>query len=417
LRNLFDQYSQPENRLTHALASALNEDPRLLRSFVQWITGTRPPSSLKIVEQRLPGELELTEDEHEDRGLPDCWIHDDDTWSLLIESKVAATLSIGQLRRHHSTARRRGFDDVRLLAIDVLPPNSALPPYVIFKAWREIYSWLHSRSSKSEWAGRAARYIEVCERKLPIDGYLKEGTLTEFAGIAFDEDNPYSYGEAKRLLRLVMRELRAHPRLQSVIDPDALGRGAITGKGQTVVWDFLRIEGLGDEKHTRYPHFTVVINSEEARAFLNVPNSMEARYRRPVKALGNDRFFNVMAEVNRNLLRIADRSEGSYPFANMKQRRYPTQRSRAILDGSLAFDLRTAFPGGDSQKVKVQPQWMEAMYSLIVDKRSNMEWAVGMAFPYRKCAVTKDKKLIDEMVASMLACEPLLDVLFSEGNW
>ena len=36
MRNIFDQYSHPENRLTHALASCLAEDRKLLRRFVGW---------------------------------------------------------------------------------------------------------------------------------------------------------------------------------------------------------------------------------------------------------------------------------------------------------------------------------------------------------------------------------------------
>ena len=48
------------------------------------------------------------------------------------------------------------------------------------------------------------------------DGYLLEGTLTTFTGIPFDADYPYDYFEAKRLLRLLMLELRADARLDAV---------------------------------------------------------------------------------------------------------------------------------------------------------------------------------------------------------
>lgn len=39
MRNLFDQYSQPENRLTHALMTALHEDRGLLALFLREIAG------------------------------------------------------------------------------------------------------------------------------------------------------------------------------------------------------------------------------------------------------------------------------------------------------------------------------------------------------------------------------------------
>jgi hypothetical protein len=137
LRNIFDQYTQPENRLTHALVSALGEDARLLRKFVKWITEATPPKRLKIVEQQLPGEYELTEVDYERTGLPDAWIHDDEEWSLLIENKVAATLNIDQLKRHYRTAEKRGFENVTVLAIDVSAPKKKLPDYVVYRSWRE----------------------------------------------------------------------------------------------------------------------------------------------------------------------------------------------------------------------------------------------------------------------------------------
>lgn len=124
MRNLFDQYFQPENRLTHALVVALAEDKKLLRSFVRWVTHKPAPSTgLAIVEQQLPGEPELSENDAEQRGLPDAWIHDNDRWSLLIESKIAAAVRNDQLDRHVRTALRRGFVDITLLVIDVAEPH------------------------------------------------------------------------------------------------------------------------------------------------------------------------------------------------------------------------------------------------------------------------------------------------------
>ena len=39
MRNLFDQYDAPENRLTHAPGCCLQRDPRLLRDFVRRAVG------------------------------------------------------------------------------------------------------------------------------------------------------------------------------------------------------------------------------------------------------------------------------------------------------------------------------------------------------------------------------------------
>jgi hypothetical protein len=412
LRNIFDQYTHHENRLTHALVSALAEDPVLIRKFVRWITGVAPPKRLEIVEQQLPGEYETSEQDYEQRGLPDAWIHDDDQWALIIESKVSAKLSLRQLEKHYQTAKRRGFGKVTVLAIDVTPLKQKLPKYVKFRSWKAIYAWLSLESASSDWAKQTLRYMEVAERKWPVEGYLKEGTLTEFTGIHFDKNNPYSYGEAKRLIRLMMEELREHPVLKGVIDPKSKGRKAITGKDEVVVWDFVRLRGLDrTANHTAHPHFTLVINHEEVRAFINLPNSMEGRFRRPIVKLGEDGFFDVISQVNDNMKKITGGVPGAYPFANMIQRRFASQRAKATIDGRMHFDLRTAFSVEKGQKIIVQDQWLRALYSLIEEKHSNLEWAVGMAFPYEKCAKTRSPKIIDALAGSWLACKPILDVM------
>ena len=66
MRNIFDQYSQPENRLTHALISSLNEDKKLLSSFIKKFCNNyfSDVGSLKIDQQTLPGtkSLQLSDD-------------------------------------------------------------------------------------------------------------------------------------------------------------------------------------------------------------------------------------------------------------------------------------------------------------------------------------------------------------------
>jgi signal transduction histidine kinase/ligand-binding sensor domain-containing protein len=46
MRNIFDQYHQPENRLTHALLSSLDLDRRLLRDCLRWLLPRCKPSLL-----------------------------------------------------------------------------------------------------------------------------------------------------------------------------------------------------------------------------------------------------------------------------------------------------------------------------------------------------------------------------------
>ncbi|WP_144995895.1 hypothetical protein [Polystyrenella longa] len=55
MRNIFDQYQQPENRMTHALATVLQLEPSLLRPFLTWLGVDEVPraKSLRITQQQV----------------------------------------------------------------------------------------------------------------------------------------------------------------------------------------------------------------------------------------------------------------------------------------------------------------------------------------------------------------------------
>ncbi len=208
MRNLFDQYSQPENRLSHALAVCLHEDRALLRAFLSWM-GVRAPVNAKalvLVEQSLPGDPPESEAEAERRGLPDIVIHDEDCWCVLIESKVQAALTEDQLGRHERTLRRRGFERIHRVALT--KSGTRVPKDTLSLTWSGLYEWLGSAGPRCEWSNRLRAYLRAAELRLAQEEYLTEGTLTMFDGFPFSQDNPYTYGEAKRLLKLALTELR-----------------------------------------------------------------------------------------------------------------------------------------------------------------------------------------------------------------
>src|ERR1019366_8369704 len=87
LRNIFDQYHQPENRVTHALMTALDEDRKLLGLFLRELVKVKPPcdpQKVAVLEQQYPGEEEPSEEELERRGIPDVWIFDGEGWCVFI---------------------------------------------------------------------------------------------------------------------------------------------------------------------------------------------------------------------------------------------------------------------------------------------------------------------------------------------
>jgi len=266
LRNIFDQYSQPENRVTHALMTALHEDRTLLGLFLRELVGVRPPvrpSKLSVLEQRLPGQLEPSEAELEQddkRGIPDGWIFDEEAgWCVFIESKVLSQVSAGQILHHRHTAKVLGFQIKSITAVAVVPVPQPVPADAVLLEWRKVYAWLRRHGANSaSWAGRAADYLEIAEAKLMDSGQLVKGTLTMFTGFPFGHKHPYTYLEAKRVLKLALDELRGRSDLISRLgmNPKPV-RHAITGSQGYGVWDFLLLsESVDFRKHA---HLTLSV--------------------------------------------------------------------------------------------------------------------------------------------------------------
>jgi hypothetical protein len=405
VRNLFDQYSQPESRLTHALAVCLDEDRDLLRRFLTWI-GVQPRVSaadLLITEQGLPGDPPEVEEEAERKGLPDIVIHDGDTWCLLIESKIQARLSDNQLTRHERTLRRRGFEQIDRL---VLTKSAAQPTKSIAATWSAVYEWLGTQPARGEWSARLRAYLRAAEVRLAREEYLTEGTLTMFDGFQFSEDNPYTYGEGKRLLKLAMSELRKNRDLKRLgMDPTAKGRGAITGRRATAVWDFLALTDRPQKAlFTGWPHLTLAVHADHLEVAVTVPNGVDRGVRRRLAELG----ANGLAGMNQRILKRGRKlvRRGAWIQAQALQRHYPSQRSHGITDARLIFKLDTTSGAGP---VKRQFEWTELFSRLVRAKRANIQFQYMVIFPwdFRGLGTRHSLQLI---VDGWTALAPLLDV-------
>lgn len=419
MRNIFDQYSQVENRVTHALASSLASDGALLRRFVAWATGGKaPPGQLEILEQSLPGErLDLSEEESERRGLPDACILAPGGWALIIESKVAAKVNTDQLRRHLRTAERRGLTDCHLLLLTAATSGRS-GGRVIARTWTDVYRWLILQTPESRWAGICANYLEVAEARGAADGYLKEGALTVFSGIPFDAENPYTYAQGKRILGLLRGELLKHKGLQRKlhINAECQGRGAITGSKANRVWDFISLvvptSGGKVQKavaFTKQPHLTLGIGSDAFGISLTLPNSVPARFRNGVLGADRRHFEELIAEATQGITKVLRASRGAVPRITVVQRHYLTQRSLPTVDASLQFDPRTAVYGGSRRsRTRTQPEWLQATYEALRSRRSNLQFQIGAEFPYAKCPEVRTAEICDLAAGVWLACRPII---------
>jgi hypothetical protein len=391
----------------------LDVDQQFMHSFLRMVVGSSAPkaSGLQIVEQQLPGAPTTTGDEVSDGSLPDAWIYGDGDWSLLVESKVQTKIEIGQLRRHLVTADRRGFPAAQLLLLSVETPRT-LPERSSHCYWTDIYRWATRESRTSAWATRFVKYMEVTEARMLADGYLKEGTLTAFSGIHFDNQNPYSYAEAKRLLRLMTDELRKRQTLVKRLgmNPTGAGRGAITGQDAGRVWDFLRLKAATEDKvFTKFPHLTLSIENDRAVAQITIPDGLDGEYRRKLKAGGYDGFKQLVADFVCGADSVLKTDTSATPIIIVVQRHYPSQRSEPICDARMEFDPRTAL--GNKSDVKFQEQWLQAAYDAFANKQANIQVAVGLQFSFAKSQAIRDAAFVDLVEQSYLACEPFLKVM------
>jgi hypothetical protein len=415
MRHLFDQFQQPENRLTHALACALTADQKLLNNFVRWTGDSQVHRGrLVVVEQTLPGEEALEDEEElERRSLPDAWIHNGESWALVIESKIASPLLADQLRRHRQIAKKRGFAECQLLALVVEPPKNPIPD-VRVETWASLYKWLKLQGGSSEWASQVSSYMEVLERKLLKDEYLKGGTLTVFAGIPFGRSEtaePYSYSHAKQLLRLAMDEMRKRSDLQGEfgITLESVGRGKITGSGSSAVWDYLPLSSGGNGKNfTQFPHLTLGIHSEYLHVLVIVPNGIRGEFRKNLLRGGREEFIALFAEVTSRLGEALEGTNGAAPIIEIVQRRYPSVNSEPFRDAVLEFDLRTAFGDTWGSRPLKQPEWLDVSYDVLSKRRSNLQLAVGARFDYDRCAAVDTPEILNQIAETWIACKPII---------
>jgi len=407
VRNVFDQYDQPENRLTHALACCLAEDPTLLASFLCWL-GVAPPQGerLQIVEQRLPGEAEerCEGSEQIERRLPDAWIYTDSGWALLIESKIASPIDAAQLRGHLTIAERRRFSSVQLLVLSPLPSSRALPDRCLHRRWSDLYQWA-STEPGSAWARHLTAYFPIAEQRMVDDGYLLEGTLTTFTGIPFDADYPYDYFEAKRLLRLLMLELRADARLDAVGVHRAWERRAIKDRAHGV-WDALPLDAETAGSELSHPHFSLVLQRARAIAHLTWPNGMAGNARRRVRQAGFSAFESAIEAFVEGIGPLIAEDAGCVPFISVLQRHSRLRGTEPVRDAVLEFDPRTSVGHGGIKRLSV---WLRTAFdAYITPGDANVQLEIGLAFTYGASVAARAPTFADALVRTFLATRPLL---------
>ncbi|MDP3767880.1 MAG: hypothetical protein Q8S13_07680, partial [Dehalococcoidia bacterium] len=197
------------------------------------------------------------------------------------------------------------------------------------------------------------------------------------------------------------------------MDPKASGRGAITGRGENAVWDFLSLVDRPKRgAFTGYPHLTLDVHADHLGVAITIPNGVIRRVRRRLGELGPEGLIALSAKILRRARRVLSR--GAWVQAYATQRHYLGQRSPAITDARISFKLETSQPRRVG-RVKRQPEWVGLFAELLRRKRSNIQFGYVLYLPWgtRGIDSRESLRLISESWGAM---KPLLDALRGTSN-
>jgi hypothetical protein len=340
---------------------------------------------------------------------------DNDGWAVLVECKIQAKISVAQLRRHSRTAARYGFEQPSIIVISVDSPKRPLPEGTVLLKWKNVYQWFTKHTVNSTWSKHFVNYMEVFESTMLAKNYDIRGTLTMFDGFKFNERNPYTYSEGKRLIKLLGEEFRNDTRLVNRLglDKEGKGRGAITRGEHGNVWDFIPLlKAKKASLFTEYPHATMGINPTWTTVAVTIPHGIKGGIKGHLREIGQDGFGNLLSGIEQRLREALANTESSKPMLYIVQRHYPSQRSTPVVDGRIEVDLRTVLESNDVL-LKHQPMWCESVYNILTHKKTNIQWGIDVHL-FHSDKEMQSRKALKTMAEAWIAMKPLID--FATGK-
>lgn len=366
LTPLFDQYSNQENRLTHALMHTLAGSDKILKAFLDQVLGIKRSiigRELEITTQKRPFSQEDTDPDKVD-SVPDGWIIDKQGGlGILIEVKDQKnSVRLGQLRSH--LRRLSNYENSILLVItpdlvlpqkiDSLNEESQKITNIVWKSWNDLYAFFNLCRENIFYQLPKERYLfdallEYLEQRREVLG---------FQGIKFRRG--FDVEEAKKILVAEMDELQD---TALTFFPMLTGRrGAITTAfSKSAVWDCFGVP----EGFTSDIHVTVSIHEAYQDISLTVPHRARQRWKRLKSIFANDENEQALFKILKELrLAVPDL------FLEFIQRHFLYQR-KGIRDAFLEFHIDTFGAPflNDKSKVKEFPIWFQAIKEAILNKR------------------------------------------------
>jgi len=403
--NLFDQYSQPENRLTNALLQTLASSRRLSVAFLKdflWIRCS-PYEAIEISSQKRPGGIEdrgeAAQPHGESATIPDGWIvSKDGGWGLVIESKIQKrAVRLEQLRGHWRKASAYPQRHLLVLTPDRVEPPDVRRfgrgrPEVRWAPWTEIHGWVvrqAQREGRGSLGGHLVRslkeYLEMDER------------LSEFQGFDFSEG--FALPRAKAILKVLMETLR--PEVRRSYPALTGGRGNLS-PSQGSMWDCFGVE----PKFTADLHLTLSVRPEDFRIGLIVPDAAQARWIRLKRVMADPALGEEFEAIVRRL-----RQGVPELWVRLDQRHFRNQREQ-ISDATFEFKVDTAAFVRPKGGVKPFPVWFEMARQAVVRKRGiNLQIGFWARFPFAALPETRTSGFKTTTLETLKRFKPLYKLL------
>ena len=409
IRNIFDQYKQQENRLTHALVQVLAQNASLAREFLRGFVGgfaPAPEEEILISCQRFPGQESepLTEEqalqrEGAGRGIPDFWMYwrsaaDGSGWAVACECKVVGSPSLSQLRSHIRRGHSQGFRNLEIVTITPDPIPQQLFRHlsdarVVSKTWTDVYQFFrrHSRSPL------VADFLDF------IMGEYSMQAL-KFPGIPFGTNDRYDETAAKRPLRALMRELR--PRLEAskvLTISSETARKPITGPWDVVGFSF----AASDDTFTKYPHITVSLEPGGCGVQITLPNNAKSVYWKRVRSRGNHELLDTLREVANDLGPRKPLERGLLEpnlTLCLEQVHFYAMKYRT-RDAQMIFDVSTILGGQPEGHIRPVGAWLSALSSILgATTQANFQLSLKVQYPYANGSACRNEDFVDVLVKS-----------------
>lgn len=418
LHSIYDQYSNDENRLTHALLHTISSSKWLLTKFLKEVASIEKQIPIarmtyEITTQKIPFSYGDSNPEESD-SVPDAWIIDQSSkLGLVIEVKDKKNaIRLNQLRNHANKIIKYKKPYLLMITPDFTKPEKverlrddielkALKP--VWCSWNDIYLWLTGLESKN----LHHKDKEVFLIKSMIDFLERRKEVLGFQGIKFQNDN-FNVSEAKTILNAEMEELQ--PFVKNVYKSLGRRRPAISTFSKESVWDCFG----NDKGFTADLHLTFSIHESWHDISITVPNSAKKSWKR-LKTVFSEDYEKQLYIILKNL-----RNKVPHLFIEFNQRHFIAQKI-GIKDGYMEFNIDTVgrpFRRKNSP-VKEYPMWITAIRNAVMNKEGINGQVMFKARYYlkeRECK-SKETKVIDKSQfiitaqATVKAFKPLYDFL------